>query len=225
MIAKTVSQRKSLQTEKINRKDLSIVIIGLAHLVLLIGLLTPAVTPLFLRLIPLYLLLMLSLLIYTHRDKNKDFKLCLLVTFLAGFLIEVIAVNTGYIFGSFEFGDTLGFRLAGVPVMTGVFWLLLIYSTGIAIAYLKIQNHAIRSLIGAFVLVLMDILIEPVAVRYDFWNWTELSVPFQNYVAWFAFTFCMLLFFFARKFRKQNRAGLALFISQLIFLVVLNWWS
>jgi putative membrane protein len=71
----------------------------------------------------------------------------------------------------------------------------------------------------------MDILIEPVALRYDFWSWTELSVPFQNYVAWFAFTFCMMLFFFARKFRKQNRAGLALFISLVIFFIVLNWWS
>lgn len=225
MTTKTVTQRKSLQTEKFNRKDVSIVIIGISHLLLLTGLLTPSLTPLSLRLIPLYLLLMLSLLIYTHRDKNKDFKLCLLVTFLAGFLIEVIGVNTGYIFGSFQFGDTLGFQLAGVPVMTGVLWVILIYSVGITIAYLKIQNHAIRSLIGAFVLVLMDILIEPLALRYDYWNWTEQSVPFQNYVAWFAFTFCMMLFFFARKFRKQNRVGLALFISQVIFFLILNWWS
>lgn len=225
MITKTVEQRKSLQAEKVNKKDVSIVIIGISHLLLLIGLLNPSLTSISLRLIPLYLLLMLSLLIYSHRDKNKDFKLCLLVTFLAGFLIEVIALNTGFIFGSFQFGDTLGFRLAGVPLMSGVLWTLLIYSTGIAIAYLKIQNHAIRSLIGAFALVLMDILIEPVALRYDYWNWTELSVPFQNYVAWFVFTFCMMLFFFARKFRKQNRAGLALFISQVIFFMVLNWWS
>jgi putative membrane protein len=225
MTTKTITQRKSLQTEKFNRKDVGIFIIALSHLVLLFGLLSPSLTPLFLRFIPLYLLMMLSLLIYTHRDKNKDFKLCLLVTFLAGFLIEVIGVNTGYIFGSFQFGDTLGFQLAGVPVMSGVLWVILIYSVGITIAYLKIQNHAIRSLIGAFVLVLMDILIEPLALRYDYWNWTGQSVPFQNYVAWFAFTFCMMLFFFARKFRKQNRAGLALFISQVIFVMILNWWS
>jgi putative membrane protein len=225
MIAKTVAQRKSLQGARLNKKDISIVIIVLTHLVVLVGLLTPSSTSIFLRLVPVYLLLMAALLIFAHREKNKDFKLCLLVIFLAGFLVEVIGVNTGYIFGSYQFGDTLGFRLAGVPVMLGAFWVILIYSVGISIAYLKIQNHAIRSLVGAFLLVLMDILIEPVALRYDYWSWTDLSVPFQNYVAWFAFSFCMMLFFFARKFRKQNRAGLALLISQVVFLLVLNWWS
>ena len=177
------------------------------------------------RLVPFHLLLMLALLIISHRGKNKEFKLFLLVTYLAGFLIEVIGVSTGYIFGIYQYGGTLGIKLAEVPLMIGVNWVILIYATGISIKYLNIQNHVVRSLIGAFFLVFMDILIEPVAIRFDYWSWMDMNIPFQNYVAWFVFSFCMMLFFFARKFRKQNMAAPVLLISQLIFFVALNLWA
>lgn len=195
------------------------------HAVGLFGFLNPALTPLFLKLVPFHLLLMLILLIVSHHGKNKEYKLFLLVTYLAGYLIEVIGVSTGYIFGSYQYGETLGIKLAEVPLMIGVNWVILIYSTGITIKYFKIKNHVVRALIGAFFLVCMDILIEPVAIRFDYWSWADLNIPFQNYVAWFIFSFCMMLFFFARKFRKQNVAAPVLLISQLVFFIVLNLWA
>ena len=210
---------------KLNKVIICSFLIVLFYAVGLVGFLNPSMIPLFLRLVPFHLLLMVILLVLSHRQKNKEFKLFLLVTYLAGFLIEVIGVNTGYIFGSYQYGQTLGIKLADVPLLIGVNWVILIYSTGISIAYLKIQNHVVRALIGAFFLVFMDILIEPVAIRLDYWSWADLNIPFQNYVAWFVFSFCMMLFFFARKFRKKNPAALVLLITQLIFFVVLNLWG
>ena len=207
---------------KLNKKVIYSSLIALFYAGILGGLLSPSLAPLFLGLLPFHLLLMLIFIILSHHGKNKEFKIFFLFTFLGGFLIEVLGVNTGYIFGTYQFGETLGIRLADVPIVMGALWLILLYSTGVSIAYLKIQNHAIRALIGAFFLVFMDILIEPVAVRLDFWSWENMSIPFQNYVAWFVFSFCMMLFLFARKFRKQNPAALVLLISQLVFFLVLN---
>ena len=210
---------------KLNKAVICSFLIVIFYTVGLIGFLSPSLTPLFLKLVPFHLLLMVILLIVSHRQKNKEFKLFLLVAYLAGYLIEVIGVNTGYIFGSYQYGQTLGIKLAAVPLMIGVNWVIMIYSTGVTISYLKIRNHVVRALIGAFFLVFMDILIEPVAIRFDYWSWADLNIPFQNYVAWFIFSFCMMLFFFARKFRKKNPAAIVLLVSQLVFFAALNFWN
>lgn len=198
-------------------------LIVLFHAVGLMGFLTPSLTPLFLKLVPFHLLLMVVLLIISHYNKNKEFGLFILVTYFAGFLIEVLGVSTGLIFGSYSYGATLGLKLADVPLLIGVNWVILIYCVGNSVKYLKIRNHLVRSLIGALFLVILDILIEPVAIRFDYWSWEGMNIPFQNYVAWFVFSFCMLMFFFARKFRKNNPAAITMLVSQMLFFWVLNY--
>ncbi|WP_036677967.1 carotenoid biosynthesis protein [Daejeonella oryzae] len=207
---------------KLNKPQISSILIILFHTVGLIGFLNPSLTPLFIKLVPFHLLLMMGLLIYSHSHKNKEFWLFFAVTFLAGFIIEVLGVSSGLIFGSYQYGETLGFKVADVPLLIGINWVILIYSIGTSVKFLKIKNHVIRAIIGAFLLLLLDILIEPVAVKFDYWSWEGMNIPFQNYVAWFIFSFIMLLFFYARKFKKQNIAALVLLISQAIFFAVLN---
>ena len=198
-------------------------LIVLFHAVGLFGFLTPSLTPLFLKLVPFHLLLMVGLLIVSHYNKNKEFGLFLVVTYFAGFLIEVLGVSTGFIFGSYHYGATLGIKLADVPLLIGVNWIILIYCAGVSTKYLKIRNHFLRALIGALFLIFLDILIEPVAIRFDYWSWEGMNIPFQNYVAWFVFSFCMLMFFFARKFRKNNPAALTMIVSQTLFFLALNY--
>ncbi|MBC7744491.1 MAG: carotenoid biosynthesis protein [Flavobacterium sp.] len=166
---------------------------------------------------------MVALLIISHHNKNKEFGLFLLVTYFAGFFIEVLGVSTGFIFGVYTYGETLGIKLADVPLMIGVNWIILIYCTGISIKYLKIRNHLVRATLGSLFLVILDILIEPVAIRFNYWSWDGMNIPFQNYVAWFVFSFCMLMFFFARKFRKNNPAAIIMLVSQTVFFLILNW--
>ena len=200
-------------------------LIVLFHAVGLVGFLMPSAIPLFLKLVPFHLLLMATLLVLTHYGKNKEFGLFLLVTYLAGYLIEVLGVSTGLIFGRYTYGETLGIKLADVPLLIGVNWIILTYSTGMAIKYLKIRNHLVRALIGALFMVFLDILIEPVAIRFDYWSWEGMNIPFQNYVAWFLFSFCLLLFFFARKFRPNNPTAIAMLLSQTLFFLVLNYFA
>ena len=209
---------------KLSKPVISIFFIVLFHIVGLTGFLIPALNPIFIKMVPFHLLLMLGLLLYAHPKFNMHFWLFVLITFLAGFIIEVLGVHTGYIFGSYQYGRTLGFKIAEVPVLIGVNWVLLIYCTGITIEKLNLKSHILKSIIGAFLLVLLDFLIEPVAIKFDYWSWTGANIPVQNYVAWFTFSFIMLLFFNSRQFQKQNTAALALLISQFVFFAALNMW-
>lgn len=91
---------------------------------------------------------------------------------------------TGVLFGEYSYGSPLGWKVFDVPLMIGVNWFLLSFaSLGIAG---KLFNGAIpRVLLSAALMVLLDVLIEPVAIALDFWQWQAVDVPLQNYVMWF----------------------------------------
>ena len=173
-------------------------------------------------LVPFHLLLMFVLMLISHEDKNEAFWTFVLATFAAGFLIEFIGVTTGLIFGNYSYGATLGPKFAGIPVLIGVNWILVIYSAGVFLKIFGIKNHTIRALLGALVITALDFYIEPVAIKYDYWSWAGHQVPFHNYVGWFVFSFALLRLFYHLKFRKNNFAAIVLFIVQFVFFFVLN---
>ena len=206
---------------KINRSSISISLIVLFHAVGLAGFLSPY-SNLFLKLVPFHLLLMAVLLVFSHPDKNKDFWIFIATFYISGFIVEMLGTNTGMIFGKYVYGKTLGLKLAETPLIIGVNWIILIYSVGITMRGFRIRSRLKKALLGALLLVLLDILIEPVAIRSDYWKWTELEIPFQNYVAWFIFSFLLLCFFYRFNFKKRNPAALAMIVTQFIFFIILN---
>ena len=176
---------------------------------------------LFLSLTPFSLFISTILLFLNHKQFNKGFLIFCCITFLSGFFIEVIGVNTGIVFGEYGYGNTLGFKLNGVPLIIGINWLMLVYCTGSVFSRLN-TNVFIKSLAGATLLVLLDIFIEPVAMKYDFWNWKNALVPFQNYIAWFLFAFLLLLVFYKSNFNKENKFATALIILQFVFFILMG---
>ena len=50
--------------------------------------------------------------------------------FSIGFLVEVIGVNYGIIFGNYTYGKVLGFKVLNVPLMIGVNWFFLSIACG-----------------------------------------------------------------------------------------------
>ena len=176
---------------------------------------------LFAHLTPFNLLLSAALLFYFHEQKDAQlFRFCLFV-FVAGFAIELMGVNTGKIFGEYHYGEALGFKINAVPLIIGINWLLLTYCTGI-ISNKYSADIFVRSLIGALLMVLLDLLLEPVAMKHDFWHWQDDIIPIKNYVAWFGFSFFFNLLFQYFSFQKQNPLAEFLFVIQLLFFLVLN---
>jgi len=88
--------------------------------------------------------------------------------------------------------------------------------------YSGIKNLNYRVIVGAVVLVLLDVLIEPIAMRFGYWQWANLIVPVENYLGWFIISGLVLGIFEAFKFEKQSRVGLVLLISQFVFFGLLH---
>lgn len=207
-----------------NRANICSTIIILFHFVGLYGFLNPELSDFFIKLVPFHLFLMLLLLIVSGYDGSRNFLVFALVVYSAGFLVEVAGVNTGLIFGSYTYGQTLGIQLWQTPLLIGANWLILVYTTGVLISVYNLNKY-VRAFLGAAVLVGIDVLIEPVAIKYDYWNWTGGTIPLQNYMGWFVVSFAMFLFFEKMNFRKQNSSAIVLFVAQLCFFIILNTWS
>jgi len=136
----------------------------------------------FVFLTPYNLLLMLVVfLLASDRPKNWGLYMAPIVL---GYIIEVIGTNTGWPFGAYTYGTALGPRVLSTPLMIGVLWWVLIRAW-FDLSDRWTQNAWVKSFITGTAMVLMDVLIEPVAIELGFWTWAEIEVPVANYISWF----------------------------------------
>ncbi|QQL49240.1 carotenoid biosynthesis protein [Mucilaginibacter ginkgonis] len=191
------------------------------HAVGFVGLAIPTTQPIFLALVPYHLLTMFGILIFSYTGKLSKVLFLALILFILGYIAEYIGVHTEILFGKYAYGPTLGFSVAGIPLVMGINWFALIYAAGIVLST-KLENLLLRILIGAALLVLLDVLIEPIAIKFNYWHWNEGIVPILNYVCWFIVASMFLGIFELFRFQSQNRLTLVFLITQFVFFALLN---
>lgn len=217
----------------------SIILFASLHLVAVWGLKSEAAMDFYFPYMAVEIIVSMGFLFYYQEHWNLNAILFIFFTACAGFLIQVLGINTvykvgnvyygGYPFGAFVYGSALGPKLWNTPLLIGINWLVLIYCIGILLknlAYTKVQ----KSLLGAAMLVLYDIVLEPMAKKYELWFWATRKdplsmynpVPLQNYASWFIFSFLMLLYFNNAKAKLRNPIAPAVFIIMFLFLVALH---
>src|ERR1700761_2175945 len=163
---------------------IAVIIIILFHSVGLTGLLIPSLRQQFLLLVPYHLLLMMAVIIFSHQNLDERLFLFVLCVFIGGYGVEWIGVNKHLLFGQYQYGQTLGFQIDHVPLIIGANWFLLIYSAGVLMQRSRIKSTLLRVLTGALILVLLDMLIEPIAMYLDYWHWARGIIPQSNYYCW-----------------------------------------
>ena len=208
-------------------KDLSIsprvaiIVIILFHVVGLFGLSIPVTRPVFLQIVPFHLLLMLVVIILSHHKLSSRFGIFILIVFWFGFIAEWVGVHKGWLFGNYAYGNTLGLKLFDIPLMIGVNWFLLVYAAGVTMQRSRLKSAFFRVKTGAAVLVLLDLLIEHVAIKFDYWQWVG-SIPIKNYICWFLVSAGMLYVFELFSFKKQSIAAPVLLITEFVFFGILE---
>ncbi|WP_299665499.1 carotenoid biosynthesis protein [uncultured Polaribacter sp.] len=149
-----------------------------------LGIAIPEYRDFFLPLTPLNLLLTFVVFYKVNKDFSQRFVILSLLVFLIGFSVESIGVATGVLFGSYSYGNSFGFKLFETPVMIGVNWLFLAFSTyGIVQFFTKKALWLI--FIPPLLMTTLDFLVEPVAMKLSFWSWENDIIPMQNYAMWF----------------------------------------
>lgn len=118
------------------------------------------------------------------QKKGKSKLMPFFLAFSVGILAEGIGVNTGILFGDYAYGDALGLKVFGVPIIIGFLWLSL--SIGIISMLKSIQLKPVWIILfGSLIMTLFDVLLEPIAIHYNYWTWEGGNIPIFNYVCWF----------------------------------------
>ncbi len=143
-----------------------------------------------LKLTDLFLFITNGIVFYFLLRKNRTapFLIWAVSAFLITFFIEFLGVKTGKIFGEYEYGSTMFLQVGGVPVIIAFNWVMLILAT-YSMSVLLFKNRWIAPVMGSFMIVAFDFVLEPVAMYLDYWQWADGTVPVQNYVAWFVISF------------------------------------
>lgn len=200
---------------------ISIIILIAFYVSGVIGILTNNQTIDFLSLTPLNLLINAALLFLNHQKGTIKQLIVFLIIAVVGFCIEAIGVNTGLIFGNYVYKTTLGWKFLETPLIIGVNWVLLTCAVVYSIEN-KIKSKFGIAFASSCLLVVLDILIEPVAIQYDFWSWNETIIPIKNYIAWFiiSFIFCYTIAYY--KGNSKNNLAPYLLILQFMFFGIFN---
>ena len=131
-------------------------------------------------------LLLMSIILFLNLKLESNYHiLSILSIFLIGMITESLGVNYGLIFGDYEYGNNLGFKLFGVPYLIGVNWIILTaISANIASFLTKNRSVVLTIIIGTLLMLAMDFVMEPIAPKLDMWRFKNLIVPSSNYVGW-----------------------------------------
>ena len=191
------------------------------HSVGIIGILTPQLRDLILSLSFVNLLIAFIVLFISLRSTKSSFLVFMSLAFIIGFTAELIGVHTGLLFGNYNYGANLGLKFLEVPLIIGVNWGVLAV-TSASLTEKITGKLSVKVMLNSFLMVFFDFIMEPVAMKSDFWSWENNEIPLYNYICWFVVSLIIqfiLLFFF--KF-ESNKVFKSLFIIQLFFFLILN---
>lgn len=189
---------------------------------------------------PVNLLLMSALLVWTQESKDRAFFAAALLAFVTGMTAEIIGVQTGLLFGTYAYGNTMGFGLLGVPVVIGINWFVVVFASVCAATLLeermrKILRPSAKNISGsrltiagvllsATIAVVFDWVMEPAAVRLGFWNWAgDGTVPVLNYLTWFVVSLLLCAAMRFLRIMPRNTFAVHLLGIQALFFLLVRW--
>lgn len=168
-------------------------------------------------------MLLCAILVFFSSDNWRTEAYLLLGIIVGGFTVEAIGVNTGLLFGTYEYGSELGPKIYGVPLVLGFNW----YCVVAACAHFFLRWFPkniplmIKAITVGLLCVVLDYFIEPVAMKYNFWDWENSIIPMYNYVCWFVFA-TLFASVYLQKVKRLNSTGHFLFYIWLGFFFILN---
>lgn len=170
----------------------------------------------FLSLTPLNLMLNLVFILWNLEKIKLRFFIAFSIPFFIGFLVEFLGVNYSLFFGTYEYGENLGYKIGGVPIMICINWGVLTVITS-DLAQKISKNTIIKFLLGGLLMMLLDLIIEVTAPRFDFWEFENGVVPLKNYIAWFVIAAIAHFFYNRFQIKSNKTVSIQILIAITIF--------
>jgi putative membrane protein len=197
------------------------IILVILYCVGAVGMLIPETRTWFVKLSALNLFLSFVALILSRKENKLRFMVFLCIAFLIGFGAELIGVHTAYLFGSYQYGANLGVKWAEVPLIIGFNWGILAVTSSAVIHRVGLNKY-MSAILSAMLMVVFDYILEPVAIKLDYWHWIEGQIPVFNFVCWFGVSLILQWIYLRMKLTELNKVAESLFLLMFIFFTLLT---
>src|SRR5580698_2916937 len=126
--------------------------------------------------------------------------LFLLVCVTVSWGFESVGIATGAVYGDYHYGEALGTKIAGVPLIIPLAWFMMVYASWIVAHILlegastpsSVHGALARVLVASTAMTAWDAVMDPGKAESGAWIWEKggpyFGVPFQNFVGWIATT-------------------------------------
>ena len=216
-------KKRFMKIKATNKETAVIVFLFIIYFVGIVGSFLPLWRNIVLPLSPITLLLSFLALIYTTPTPKKPIFLFILFSAIIGFVVELIGIHTGYLFGNYHYQQNLGVKIAEVPIVISINWALITLGAA-QIAALISENKYARIVLAASVMLVFDLIMEPVAIKSQFWTWSGGIIPTYNYVCWFLVGLFLQVIYFQKIVHRTNNVLVFLFTFMMIFFIALNFY-
>ncbi len=144
----------------------------------------------------------------------------IIMNFVVGVGLFMVAIKTGKLFGDFSFGDGLGFRAGEVPVLAGLLWLIPVLFSFHFTERIS-ENIYLRALLGAVFISVPALFFSYNAPFLDIIHWGELQPPLSSFLVWFVGGFLLHFAGHQMQIRMENPMGFTLYLVWLGFNILL----
>ncbi|WP_226578189.1 carotenoid biosynthesis protein [Halobacillus litoralis] len=158
-----------------------------------------------------------------------------LMIIVVSIYIEHLGVAYNFLFGSYDYTQNFGLKIADTPITIGFAWLLII---GCSHEIARVISHGLPRLlhllvfvfIGSLCAVTIDLILDPVSFKVkEYWIWegpgVYYDIPFSNFMGWFLVAALFhLIFILWHPVRKENTEvwskRMALVFGLIIFMFI-----
>jgi bisanhydrobacterioruberin hydratase len=186
-----------------------------------VGILHPETRALFLTLTVYNLILSFLIIVFARDQDKKSFYKFLANCWIVGFVLEWLGVHTSLLFGDYSYGENLGIKFLDIPFVIGLNWGIVTVSSA-AIAHRISKNKKWVPVLAAFLMVLLDFFMEPMAMKSDFWSWKNNIIPIYNYICWAIVGWLLQFIYQKMNLWEENKVNDTLFITMLVFFIILK---
>jgi putative membrane protein len=160
--------------------------------------------------------------LFSDKFDRRKFMGWVIFGFLFTLILEIIGNKTGVIFGPYSYGDVLGIKILGAPIIIGLNWLLVVLGTR-QVVDSRIKSPVLATLMASLLAVCFDVVLEPVAINLGYWNWETATgaIPWQNYLAWFGISLVLNSIWTKLDLKLNTEFAKHFMLAQLLFLTLL----
>ena len=121
------------------------------------------------------------------------------ITLGVSFVVEVLGVATQFPFGEYNYTDSLGPQLFGVPLLIPLAWASMAYPCLLAVQRLAVDPLT-TALLGGVLFASWDLFLDPQMVSQGYWTWGNAGwtipgidgIPLQNFLGWLLTAFVLI---------------------------------